>query len=162
MKHAFSSWLLLGLFLSVGTGAPFPSRAADPAPAPEANEEAKQILFDPNAQLAVIVSDEGIFQEVSAGWEELLGWTPSEMVGRSWQEFVHPDDLEASIESAKRPTGEGVINRYRTRWDRYVTLRWYGAHWRSQPWSYSVAVPLDYSGERNTLPMWSLTPPPKP
>jgi PAS domain S-box-containing protein len=126
------------------------------------SEEAKQILFDPNAQLAVIVSDEGIFQEVSAGWEELLGWTPSEMVGRSWQEFVHPDDLEASIESAKRPTGEGVINRYRTRWDRYVTLRWYGAHWRSQPWSYSVAVPLDYSGERNTLPMWSLTPPPKP
>ena len=36
----------------------------------------------------------GAFEYVSPSWRALLGHDPDEVVGRSFQEFVHPDDLD--------------------------------------------------------------------
>lgn len=39
----------------------------------------------------------GVFIDVSAEFEQLLGWTNEEIVGRSCLDFVHPDDHENGI-----------------------------------------------------------------
>ncbi|MEJ5169974.1 MAG: PAS domain S-box protein, partial [Fimbriimonadales bacterium] len=49
-----------------------------------------------NSDFAVFeLSPEGVFTFASSGWERLLGYSPSELVGHHIGEFVHPDDLEA-------------------------------------------------------------------
>lgn len=44
------------------------------------------------------LTPEGIFSYVSPNWTEILGHDVSEIVGKSFAPFVHPDDLQACME----------------------------------------------------------------
>jgi PAS domain S-box-containing protein len=44
----------------------------------------------------------GRLTNVSPGMEEVIGYSPSEMIGRSFSEFVHPDDLPFAGELARQ------------------------------------------------------------
>ncbi len=48
--------------------------------------------------LLVVVDPEGIFQSVSPSWTRILGYTADEAVGRSFRQFIHPDDLAAALD----------------------------------------------------------------
>ncbi len=69
--------------------------------------------------LLITVDPAGIFRSVSPAWTTILGHHPSEVVGRSYRDFIHPDDIprtEAALSAAS--AGEDVPvfeNRYRTR-----------------------------------------------
>ncbi len=85
------------------------------------------------SDLQVITGINGYFHWVSPTFERTLGWTPDEMTSRPWTEFVHPEDLSASIAEADSLfSGNETLtfeNRYRHRDGSY---RWF--LWNAQPY----------------------------
>lgn len=53
---------------------------------------------------------DGLFSYVSPNIERLLGLTPEDLVGRRFDEFVHPDDLE-TLTAGITPTGDAASGR---------------------------------------------------
>lgn len=47
-------------------------------------------------ELLVVVLPDGTFESVNPTWTELLGWRDDELIGASFVERTHPDDLEAA------------------------------------------------------------------
>ena len=61
----------------------------------ERTEERNQLWSGTNLLVALIAFDSTI-REVNPAWPALLGWSQAEIVGRSYTQFVHPDDVEGS------------------------------------------------------------------
>jgi PAS domain S-box-containing protein len=72
----------------------------------------------------------GRFGVTNPSWQTLLGWTPENLRGRAFIEFVHPDDVERTLaESAaewreESPTRTGFENRLRCRDGSYRWIEW--------------------------------------
>jgi PAS domain S-box-containing protein len=83
--------------------------------------------------LLCLADQRGFFVNVSPAWEQVLGYSRDEMVGIAWLDFVHPNDVDITIEEAaamKNRGAAGFLNRYRTKAGDY---RW--LCWRSMMWS---------------------------
>ncbi|NOG72293.1 PAS domain S-box protein [Roseicella sp. DB1501] len=78
--------------------------------------------------LAVLRAD-GVFRNVNPAWTEILGLAPAEVIGRSFHEFIWPEDAEATQGAVdKAATGHeltGFENRYR---HKDGTPRWISWH----------------------------------
>jgi len=64
---------------------------------------------------------------VNPAWKTLLGWDERELIGRSYTEFLHPEDVAASLERPRiLKTGAGVKseNRYRKSDGTYLWISW--------------------------------------
>ncbi|SEI53740.1 PAS domain-containing protein [Pseudomonas sp. NFR16] len=48
-------------------------------------------------ELLVIASPNGTLDEVNARWTEQLGWTERELVGTTFSDYTHPDDLMPAL-----------------------------------------------------------------
>lgn len=85
-------------------------------------------LIEASGDLVLCYDKDGKIGFLCHGWERVLGWKPSEMVGRHYQEFIHPDDLAASHDVSKENgRGEEVqrfVNRYRTKTGTWRDLEW--------------------------------------
>jgi PAS domain S-box-containing protein len=89
-------------------------------------------FFNTTLDLLCIADYNGCFRKVSALWAEVLGYSVNELNGRKFLDFVHPDDLESTLEAIKS-LGEGseilnFTNRYRKKDGSYIDLEW-----RSKP-----------------------------
>ena len=86
------------------------------------------VLLDLLPDAVCVVDMDGRFVHVSAAFEALFGLRRDEVVGRSIEDLVHPDDLEATRHSVARVVaGEPVPNyrnRYRHRDGHYVHVQW--------------------------------------
>lgn len=85
--------------------------------------------FEVSNALLVEADLSGRFTRLSPAWEETLGWTRAELMARPFREFIHPDDLAASLAvatSLDRTPGEvhEFENRYRTKDGSYRWLQW--------------------------------------
>jgi PAS domain S-box-containing protein len=71
---------------------------------------------------------DGIIVDVNPAWTNLLGWREDELVGRSFLDLVHPDDIEPTKgEMATLSDGQVTFkfeNRYRTKAGDYRWLTW--------------------------------------
>ena len=80
-----------------------------------AREELDQ-FFSLSLDLLGIAAPDGCFKRVNPAWEQALGWTPEELTGMPYVDFVHRDDRAATIAEAERMTGgdatSGFENRY--------------------------------------------------
>ena len=80
----------------------------------------------------MLASFDGYFVQLNPAWETTLGYTEAELMARPFIEFVHPDDVEATLaEVAKLERGVTTIsfeNRYR---HQDGTWRW--LCWSSTP-----------------------------
>jgi phosphoserine phosphatase RsbU/P len=78
--------------------------------------------------MVCILDREGRFFAVNPAWQATLGWPRTEMVGREWLDFVHPDDVARSIATfGILQSGKPVLrfeNRYRTKVDVHRWLSW--------------------------------------
>ena len=78
--------------------------------------------------LMVIVSVDGRFIRVNPAVVETLGYTPEELTGRPFTDFIHPDDLESTLDTfAAQAAGQPVAsleNRYRCKDGSYRWLLW--------------------------------------
>jgi PAS domain S-box-containing protein len=91
-----------------------------------------ETYFNFSLDLLSIADTDGNFRRLNAEWEKTLGYACSEMEGRNFIDFVHPDDRAATqAEIMKLNAQESVlnfVNRYRCKDGSY---RW--LEWRSTP-----------------------------
>lgn len=100
----------------------------------ELQEQSQQLesFFTCNLDLLCIADTGGYFHRVNAEWEKTLGYQRQELEGSRFLDFVHPADLERTLEAIislrQQQTVTGFVNRYRRRDGSY---RW--LEWRSHP-----------------------------
>jgi PAS domain S-box-containing protein len=90
------------------------------------------MFFDLSLEMLCISGFDGYFTRINPSWSRILGWSEEEMMSRPWIEFVHPDDVQKTLDAAKQlDEGKALIefeNRYRCKDGAY---RWIS--WKSQP-----------------------------
>lgn len=75
-------------------------------------EEKIHMMFDEAAEVIVIVQDRQI-KYVNPRVEEMIGYTPKEMIGTSFAQYIHPDDLPRVAKFyLQRIAGEDLPNIY--------------------------------------------------
>jgi PAS domain S-box-containing protein len=78
--------------------------------------------------LSVIDMTTGAFDAVNPAWSVALGWAAEEIEGRPSGEFVHPEDIGASLAAFDEVRGGNPVlrfeNRYRTRDGGWRWLSW--------------------------------------
>ena len=88
------------------------------------------LFFSLSPDLFCITSGDGIFMELNPAWESTLGYSIDEMIGKSYTDFLHPDDIVATnIQSDIQGHGQttlNFINRYRAKDGSYKWLEWRG------------------------------------
>ncbi len=87
-----------------------------------------QGFFDVALDLLCIADTDGNFLKVNRAWGEILGYDPAELERRQFLEFVHPDDLETTLEAmaalGKQEQVVNFINRYRCKDGNYRYIEW--------------------------------------
>jgi PAS domain S-box-containing protein len=95
-------------------------------------EERLEQFFSINLDLLCIADVEGNFIKVNKAWEDILGYSAPELEHRKFLEFVHPDDMDATLEAVARLGNQervlNFVNRYRCMDGSYRFIEW-----RSQP-----------------------------
>jgi PAS domain S-box-containing protein len=92
--------------------------------------EERRRIFDSSNDLILVTDTSGNFIQVSPSVTAILGYQPSDMIGHSAVEFIHPDDLEHTrreMRAARR--GQSKRNfetRYINKEGKAVALNWTG------------------------------------
>ena len=81
-----------------------------------------------SADMICSISEDGLFIHASAASEQILGYTPSELIGKPIFDFVYPKDLEKTEKMATKlmegKPSSNFENRYVRKDGTHVTLRW--------------------------------------
>lgn len=79
--------------------------------------------------LMAVVSADGVFRSVSPAWTRILGYALEDVVGHHLDEFIHPDDLDHSIEALEQALDQidltGFENRLKTQDGNYRWISWH-------------------------------------
>jgi PAS domain S-box-containing protein len=90
------------------------------------------LFFENSIDLLCIADTKGNFVKLNPEWQNTLGYSLEELEGKPFIEFVHPDDIESTINATKdladKKKIENFTNRYRCKDGSY---RW--IEWRSFP-----------------------------
>jgi len=93
----------------------------------------KELFFNYTNEMACIAGFDGYFKELNPAWSRVLGWSTEELLSKPWNDFVHPDDVEAT-ESIKSTIVDG--KEVYTFENRYIckdgTVKWLS--WNSRPY----------------------------
>ena len=84
--------------------------------------------FEMASDLLCTANFEGTFTQLNSSWQQVLGWSDDELRAEPFVNFVHPEDLEATVaESAKLLGGGRTVsfsNRYSTKSGGWRWLEW--------------------------------------
>ena len=90
--------------------------------------EELEAFFSVNLDLLCIADMEGHFIKTNAAWSQVLGYATEELNKRKFLEFVHPDDMPATLDAmASLGKGDDVLqfaNRYRRKDGSYRYIEW--------------------------------------
>jgi len=94
----------------------------------KASEAVLQKFFDLTLDFMCIANVQGYFLKISSTFTTVLGYSENELLGRPFVDFIHPDDVEATL-AETRKLSEGHItvsfeNRYRKADGTYIWLNW--------------------------------------
>jgi PAS domain S-box-containing protein len=85
-------------------------------------------LWQLSSDLMLVVRFDGIVTSINPAWTTVLGWAAHEVVGSTLVPFIHPDDLERTVEAADMlEQGTAVPrfdNRYRHKDGGYRWISW--------------------------------------
>lgn len=77
----------------------------------------------------VVVDEEGVFQSVSPSWTRILGHPAEQVVGRSFSDFMHPDDIAANCDALGHAQVYGNLSNYEYRFratdGSYHSVEWH-------------------------------------
>lgn len=100
-------------------------------------------LFTLSSDMLSIVSFDGVFEMLNPAWQDVLGYDVDELVGRSFLDFVHPDDHQWTIAEAQRvlqgETTTRFENRYRCKDGTYKWLSWSATAYHDTAQTYCIA-----------------------
>ncbi len=85
-------------------------------------------VWNNSRDLIAVLGVDGVFREISPAWTMLLGHDPTEVVGRSFREFVHPEDIAITggvVTTAIEAPATSFENRYL---HKDGTVRWISWH----------------------------------
>ena len=86
-------------------------------------------FFTLSLDLLCITDSEGTLLEFNKAWESVLGYTTKELEGRNLLEFIHPDDIDATVQAMSvLKEYKQVLNytyRYRCKDDSYRDIEWH-------------------------------------
>ncbi len=86
-------------------------------------------FFSVALDLLCIADMESNFLKVNQAWSEILGYSTHELQGRKFLDFVHPDDLQTTLDAMQLLSDQNPIldftNRYRTRNGDYRFIEWH-------------------------------------
>src|ERR687886_1351844 len=77
--------------------------------------------------LVCITQENGYFQQINPSWENILGWTASELLHKPWIELIHPDDVAVTLNIERQCLQQDLVeyeNRYRHQDGSYRWLSW--------------------------------------
>ncbi len=90
------------------------------------------MYFNFSLDLLCIANVDGLFLRLNPEWENVLGYSISELEGRAFLEFIHPEDVEPTMAAVssleKQECVLNFVNRFRCKDGSY---RW--IEWRSRP-----------------------------
>ncbi len=85
-------------------------------------------MFALSPEFMCVAGLDGYFRRINPTFERILGHTPGELLARPFLDFIHPDDVAATVaEVEKLGTGAVTIsftNRYRCKDGSYCWLNW--------------------------------------
>ncbi|WP_297088438.1 PAS domain S-box protein [uncultured Draconibacterium sp.] len=85
-------------------------------------------FFDQPMNMHLIGTIQGEILKVNKGWEETLGYTKEETLGKNIMDFIHPDDAESTVNELKDlESGKTTFyfeNRYKHKNGNYINLAW--------------------------------------
>jgi PAS domain S-box-containing protein len=90
----------------------------------------KTLFYNHPYLMYSVIDENSVFQDVNKGWENALGYTEEEFIGKTFESFLHPDDIKLSDDIyafyvAKKIQGmEMFVNRYRKKDGTYVKIQW--------------------------------------
>ncbi|MCF7886409.1 MAG: PAS domain S-box protein, partial [Candidatus Marinimicrobia bacterium] len=88
-------------------------------------------FFKINLDLLCIANTDGYFVKVNKTWERVLGYNKNELEGSKFLNFVHPNDLEATVDAIARLESQkeviNFVNRYECKDGSYRYLEWRSA-----------------------------------
>jgi PAS domain S-box-containing protein len=86
-------------------------------------------FFQLSLDVMCVAGLDGYLKQINPAFENILGWTRAELLAAPFVEFVHPDDVEATLAALEKVGQGGVIqhfvNRYRARDGSYRTFEWH-------------------------------------
>ncbi len=89
-------------------------------------------FFSVNLDLLCIADIEGNFIKVNKEWENILGYSVKELQKRKYLEFIHPDDMSATLQAMKQLSDQkeiiNFVNRFKAKDGSYRFIEW-----RSKP-----------------------------
>jgi len=91
-------------------------------------EEERDRLFNLSLDLLCVSGFDGHFKQINPAWHKILGWTEEELLSRPWLDFVHRDDLAATLDAGKTLLAGTAIryfeNRFLCKDGSYKWLSW--------------------------------------
>jgi len=116
--------------------------------------EAVRRIFTLAPAMMCTLDAKGRFVMVNPGFSRTLGYSENELIGHSYEEFLHPDDVAPTREQTtrQRSTGEATIgfeNRYRTKSGSYRTLSWHAAFFAEEQAFYGAATDVTEKAAQN-------------
>lgn len=110
-------------------------------------------FFAVSLDLWCIGDIDGRLLKLNPQWETTLGYTLDELLGKSFSDFVHPDDLQSSLEALELLKNQQPIlnftNRYRCKDGSYRYIEW-----RLQPYGKLVYASARDITERKQLELY--------
>lgn len=108
--------------------------------------QAVNSFFEQPMNLHVIGKLDGTILRINEGWTRSLGYTPDEVIGRQFFEFVHPEEKEQTVQEVRR-LGENenthyFDNRCRDKSGEYHSLSWSAVCPEGSELVYAVAVDM--------------------
>ena len=85
-------------------------------------------FFEVSLDLLGIASKEGYFIQINPAFSNILDYSEFEILSKRFIEFLHPDDVEATLQAmSSLDAGQPIVdfeNRYRHKKGHYITLSW--------------------------------------
>jgi PAS domain S-box-containing protein len=92
------------------------------------SQEELEGFFSVNLDLLCIADKEGRFLRTNTAWSQILGYSPEELFHKEFLQFVHPDDIQATLDAMSiLDSGQDVldfVNRYRSKDGSYRHIQW--------------------------------------
>ncbi len=84
----------------------------------------RQLFFEVSLDMFCIASTEGYFKQLSPAWTKTLGWLEQELMAKPYIEFIHPNDVQLTIEALSEEKNVSFDNRYLCKDGSYRWLSW--------------------------------------